>query len=241
MPPIWQQVGGFLLQRSNRLQFIPTAEGRILPPALADNGGAWAYEYSYKDHLGNLRLSFRPGRSYSYKATMESSEPAKSNEQWMFSNLTDAIRVTNGCVGGGIKLTSTNPMGPMRVLKVRRGDVITAKVKGWYSAPAISNGGLQLWLQAVPDGNVPGQSEIRQNLPSLRVGLTLNLPDGDPLTSPSGGNNEYLIGLQNALSASANAGKISFTFNEFGCLNERVSLLSSTNLVPISFLCCLPV
>jgi hypothetical protein len=91
---------------------------------------------------------------------MESSEPAKGNEERMFSHLTDAIRVPNGCVGGGIRLTSTQPMGPMRILKVRRGDLITAKVKGWYSTPASSNGGsgLQLWLQAVPDGNVPGQS-----------------------------------------------------------------------------------
>jgi hypothetical protein len=178
-------IGG-LVYEGNRLQFIPTAEGRILPPALADNGGSWAYEYSYKDHLGNLRLSFRPGRSYSYKATMESSEPAKGNEERMFSNLTDAIRVPNGCVGGGIRLTTTNPMGPMRILKVRRGDIITAKVKGWYSTPASSNGGsgLQLWLQAVPEDNVPGQSETGQNLPSLRVGLTLNLPNGVPSDAP---------------------------------------------------------
>ncbi len=104
----------------------------------------------------------------------------------MFSHLTDAIRVPSGCLGGGIRLTSTQPMGPMRILKVRRGDVITAKAKGWYSAPASSNGGsgLQLWLQAVPDGNVPGQSETRQSLPSLRVGLTLNLPNGVPADAP---------------------------------------------------------
>ena len=112
-----------MVYEGNRLQFIPTAEGRVLPPSLADNGGSWAYEYSYKDHLANLRLSFRPGRSYSYKATMESSEPAKGNEERMFSHLTDAIRVPNGCVGGGIRLTSTQPMGPMRILKVRRGDM----------------------------------------------------------------------------------------------------------------------
>ena len=54
---------------------------------------------------------------------MESSEPAKGNEERMFSNLINAIRVPNGCVGGSIKLTTTNPMGPMRILKVRRGDL----------------------------------------------------------------------------------------------------------------------
>lgn len=32
-----------------------TAEGRALPR----EDGSFAYEYSYKDHLGNLRVSFR--------------------------------------------------------------------------------------------------------------------------------------------------------------------------------------
>ena len=32
-----------LAYEGNRLQFIPTSEGRILPPALADNGGACAF------------------------------------------------------------------------------------------------------------------------------------------------------------------------------------------------------
>jgi len=85
-----------LAYEGNCFQFIPTSEGRILPPALADNGGAWAYEYSYKDHLENLRLSVRAGATPT-KPRWRAADLLKATRR-MFSNLTDAIRVSNGCL-----------------------------------------------------------------------------------------------------------------------------------------------
>jgi RHS repeat-associated protein len=37
---------------------LPTPEGRAIAPAVG-TGGAWIYEYDYKDHLGNTRLSYK--------------------------------------------------------------------------------------------------------------------------------------------------------------------------------------
>jgi RHS repeat-associated protein len=48
----YEYLGGIVYKNSS-LEFIPTAEGRGLPKT---NGGI-KYEYSLKDHLGNLRIS----------------------------------------------------------------------------------------------------------------------------------------------------------------------------------------
>ncbi|MEO1652501.1 MAG: DUF6443 domain-containing protein, partial [Bacteroidota bacterium] len=55
-------IGGFVYTDSE-LEFLATAEGRVLPEIrLGLSGSGFAYEYHYKDHLGNLRLAFRdPG------------------------------------------------------------------------------------------------------------------------------------------------------------------------------------
>ena len=52
------------------LQFFPSPEGRVLSPKAAGKQ-VHVYEYHYKDHLGNLRVAFRQGNTYSYSATME--------------------------------------------------------------------------------------------------------------------------------------------------------------------------
>lgn len=61
-----------LVYDKNGLEFIPTAEGRVLPPGRASTtltvGSAdtatnqfYRYEYQLKDHLGNLRVACRCG------------------------------------------------------------------------------------------------------------------------------------------------------------------------------------
>ena len=169
-------VGGLVYQ-AGRLQFVPTSEGRILPPALSGTGG-WAYEYHLKDHLGNLRVPFRLGETTVQQATMEASPEIKAREECQFAYLTDAIRDPNGCIGGGVKLSSQHPLGPMRLIKVSKGDVVTAKVKGWYDTPAKNNGGRSLGLlfQAFPKDNLSSDQPGQRNPPRLSVGLTLNAP-----------------------------------------------------------------
>lgn len=59
---------GGLVYEGGKLEFIPTAEGRILPPGRAINPASgtsvianryYRYEYQLKDHLGNLRVACR--------------------------------------------------------------------------------------------------------------------------------------------------------------------------------------
>ncbi|GAB2769800.1 hypothetical protein GCM10027275_10380 [Rhabdobacter roseus] len=61
---VYDYVAG-LVYVNDSLEFIPTAEGRILPPGRAVNPGDtvtnkfYRYEYQLKDHLGNLRVACR--------------------------------------------------------------------------------------------------------------------------------------------------------------------------------------
>ena len=85
-------------------------------------------------------------------------------------------RVTDPCEGDqAIVLSPTHPMGPMRLLKVSKGDRISARVKARYSRPASRNNGaeLNLFLQGYPGGNLPGQEGSNTNRPALSVGISL--------------------------------------------------------------------
>jgi RHS repeat-associated protein len=53
----WDNTGG-MMYKNNKPYQIQTAEGRIIAPP-SGAGGPWTYEYDYKDHLGNTRLSYR--------------------------------------------------------------------------------------------------------------------------------------------------------------------------------------
>ncbi|MBD0254267.1 MAG: hypothetical protein ICV83_01000, partial [Cytophagales bacterium] len=57
----------------DKLQFVPTAEGRLLSGDFTQDGSSgYVYEYHYKDHLGNLRLAFREtSKAVTFTATME--------------------------------------------------------------------------------------------------------------------------------------------------------------------------
>ena len=53
-------IGGFQYN-NNILQFFPHAEGYIDFTELNSNDGEYRYVYQYKDHLGNIRLSYSDG------------------------------------------------------------------------------------------------------------------------------------------------------------------------------------
>ena len=61
---VYDYVAG-LVYVNDSLEFIPTAEGRVLPPSRAQNltdtirNAFYRYEYQLKDHLGNLRIACR--------------------------------------------------------------------------------------------------------------------------------------------------------------------------------------
>ncbi|GAB4395426.1 MAG: hypothetical protein OHK0053_03160 [Microscillaceae bacterium] len=75
-------IGGFVYEE-DELAFFSHNEGRWLPL-----DGSFVPEYQYKDHLGNLRVSFREGRTYPYTANFEST----TNNQ--FAQVSAPVRVS---------------------------------------------------------------------------------------------------------------------------------------------------
>jgi RHS repeat-associated protein len=171
-------MGGFVYEK-DKLQFFPTEEGRALNPYFAPNPGgtAYTYEYHYKDHLGNLRLSFRdPKPAATFTATMETANAVKEDVQ--FANLT-STRKSDGKGKSSTSYTSLNSsstspktLGPWKTLKVRIGDAITAKVYAHYDAAPSSGVSLGTFLGTA--SNVSGGSESGKNIPLLQLGLTIN-------------------------------------------------------------------
>jgi len=171
-------LGGFVYEK-DKLQFFPTEEGRAINPYFAPNqaGTAYTYEYHYKDHLGNLRLSFRdPKPAATFSATMELGNAVKEDVQ--FANLS-TTRKSDGKGRASTSYSSLNSsgsspktLGPWKTLKVRIGDAITAKVYAHFDAPASTGVSLATFLQT--PANVSGGTESGRNIPLLQMGLTIN-------------------------------------------------------------------
>jgi RHS repeat-associated protein len=178
--------GGFVYQRGV-LEFFPTTEGRAINPYFAPNPAStnttFTYEYHYKDHLGNLRLSFRdPKQEARYTATMEMGNAAVK-EEVQFANLRSTRSdITTGKKGfnnsnyySSLNSSGSNPktLGPWKTLKVNSGDAITAKVYAHYDAPSGSSGvSLATFLSTA--SRVSGGSESGKNIPLLQLGLTID-------------------------------------------------------------------
>ncbi|MBO0934102.1 DUF6443 domain-containing protein [Fibrella aquatilis] len=89
----YDYVGGMVYE-NDRLEFIPTAEGRVLPPGRAETttkvlgqpdvtatNKFYRYEYQLKDHLGNLRVACRCGEKTTEATPAEAFAPQVVQEQ----------------------------------------------------------------------------------------------------------------------------------------------------------------
>jgi RHS repeat-associated protein len=158
------------------LEFIPTGEGRALSP---EKYGVptFAYEYSYKDHLGNLRLSFRENYSAQYWAGMETVNAV--TEELQFDNVNTSRSGTWARTGGkSAKVNQGQPLGPWKTIKVRKGDKISAQAYAFYEK-AGSNGARVNWGVVLgpqdTQGATPNAEKQSNNIwNKLRVGITLN-------------------------------------------------------------------
>ncbi|NJO01717.1 MAG: hypothetical protein HC880_08515 [Bacteroidia bacterium] len=99
-------VGGFLYE-NDVLQFIHTAEGRALSPhALPETSTSdfFVYEYHYKDHLGNLRVSFRkPSGAREYVAGMEPTNQQEEESEFLNIAQTRHSVQNNGWASSGTR------------------------------------------------------------------------------------------------------------------------------------------
>ena len=132
-----EYVGEFYYE-NDTLKFIQHEEGRIVVDAAR---GVLDYQYHLKDHLGNTRLTFSTSNeSYSIKATMEDTKAA--SEELVFTNLPDTRIVMSAAnatslveVPGANKaarVDSNDPIGPMTMLKVDKGDTIKLETWAYY-------------------------------------------------------------------------------------------------------------
>ena len=123
-----------MVYRNDTLQFMPTQEGRALyqPTSLT---AKWAYEYQYKDHLGNLRLAFRQ-QAPTVKAV--SLEPSQSQqEEADFDNVAetrhlDAAKARTGTAFAKLNAAQGKPLGPLRQFEVQRGDSLNLSAYAYF-------------------------------------------------------------------------------------------------------------
>lgn len=131
----WQYEG-------DTLRWLNTSEGRTLRFVQRDAAGQpltrYSNEYTIKDHLGNLRVAFRPGDKAKHRATME---PALADqEEAQFDYVRETRHATTDAAAGQyvarLNAAVGKPIGPLKMLAVRKGDTLQIEAFSRYQQPA---------------------------------------------------------------------------------------------------------
>ncbi len=98
-------------------------------------------EYQYKDHLGNLRVSFRDQEDEVFNATIESNATTNGQPENMVFDFIDQTRdgTQKRTDLYSSKLTQAQPIGMWKSLPVTKGDKVTVEVYGKYVSPPTNN------------------------------------------------------------------------------------------------------
>ena len=189
------------------LRFFPHAEGRVLRLVQYDAANQpttrYEREFTFKDHLGNLRLAYRLGQTHIYRATLEQDRETHTREALQFDTLSvrPPIAATGVVAHTGAYVAKLNagglapqPLGPLTQFTVQKGDVVKASALGLYPQ-AVSNqsfafslaGFVASLLQPAASPQPAGIENSRRGaLPLLQVGLAAGigalpqLPGGVP-------------------------------------------------------------
>ncbi|MDX5438734.1 MAG: DUF6443 domain-containing protein, partial [Pontibacter sp.] len=135
---------GFVYEQGEPV-FVHTAEGRAI--YRPEQTYKWKYEYFIKDHLGNLRLTFKDGDVSAQQLTMEqvnAEEEEREFERVAQSRRRDRSRARTGQHSAMLNAKKGLLLGPSKKLEVRRGDRIEAEVYGHYQQEVKDN-----WLYTV--------------------------------------------------------------------------------------------
>jgi len=171
------------------LRFFPHAEGRVLRFANTTSGAVrYEREFTFKDHLGNLRLAYRLGQVRTRTATLEQDAHTHGRESQQFDSLSvsppvavpTALARTGGYAArlnaGG---PAPRPLGPLTQFAVQRGDTVRATAFGLYPQATSSNafafslaGFIASLLQPAPTAPAGVDGARRGGLPLLQVGLS---------------------------------------------------------------------
>ena len=177
------------------LRFFPHAEGRVLRfvsyDAARQPSTRYEREFTFKDHLGNLRLAYRLGAVRRDSASLE--PDGHGRESQAFDSLSVSAPVAQP-VGSALARTGSyaarlnaggaapQPLGPLRQLAVQKGDTVTVWAYGSYAQPVQHNflftlaSFLTSLLHPVPGAPAgPDPTRGRAGLPLLQVGVAAGL------------------------------------------------------------------
>ncbi|WP_317191402.1 DUF6443 domain-containing protein [Hymenobacter guriensis] len=141
LPTQTDYVGAFVYEGNSQISqpvFAHTAEGRVL--YFADRTSyKWKYEYHLKDHLGNLRMTFRdtdgPSTEKQLTAGMEPVNAAEEEQRFAHvseTRLRDAMHARTGSYVARLNAREGRRLGPSITLAVAAGDSLKAEVYGRY-------------------------------------------------------------------------------------------------------------
>jgi RHS repeat-associated protein len=174
------------------LRFFPHAEGRVLRSVNTTSGAVrYEREYTFKDHLGNLRLAYRLGQVRTYAASLEQDAPTHRREAQQFDSLSVSppvaqpvgARARSGSYAAKLNAggAAPQPLGPLKQLAVQQGDTVTITAPGlypqavqrsfWFSLASFLTG----LLQPAPSLPAPPDAVRRGGLPLLQVGVAAGL------------------------------------------------------------------
>ena len=210
-PPLRTDYLGPFQYEGDSLRFFPHAEGRVLvffhPSPLGPKAPfltSYEREFTFKDHLGNLRLAYRLGQVRTYRATLEQNATTHGRESQQFDSLSVSppIATATSWARTGSYAAKLNaggpapqPLGPLTQFAVQKGDTIRVSAPGLYPQATSSNSFafslaafVASLLQPGPAGSPPGLDGSRRGgLPLLQVGLSAatltglaQLPGGVP-------------------------------------------------------------
>jgi RHS repeat-associated protein len=175
-------VGSFTYQKE-KLEFVNTPEGRAIPKWVGSNI-TFEQEYNYKDHLGNLRVSFREGELRNDMTGLDG-----ANDEGGFRNIAETKVASQGKQGSNASQTNTsNPIGVWKTVAVSKGDKLTASVLARYSAQSSHNNNFSVapTLTYLGGGNPPTGADAVSpaSLSNWALGISIIPNSGSGSTLP---------------------------------------------------------
>ena len=174
---------------ADTLRWLSNAAGRALRQQDRTSGAiTYNYEYSLKDHLGNLRVAFRRGQRQQWLASLEPGAASVETKQFDAASVSAPIASNQRAASGSYSAmvyangTDPQPIGPMKLWAVQGGDTLRVEALANYTAPANSNFWhfalptfVAGWLsQPAPAAN-PDGSSTTSSFNWLQVGLAAGL------------------------------------------------------------------
>jgi len=166
-------LGGFVYE-NNELQFLQHDEGRVV--AKRNETGVFdgfEYQYHLKDHLGNVRATFKTEQETdNYLATLENDAATKSYESTYFSRYGEVTRInadifdhtdagTSKTYSMRLNGAGNEIYGLAKSLEVKPGDVVEAEVWAKYLDPSTTGTPGSSFAQLIED--------LANNAPSVVI------------------------------------------------------------------------